>query len=160
MTRSILTWERTSLWWEYQSTGAGCSGGSWSPPSLETFPTHLDVSLCHPCPCVTCSGLSCLGRGVGQDDVQKSLPTLPIMGFFEKAIRCILKTSYFTIHFLKILTEWLIIEVLWRMCFVTQHHSNDVKKNDMVVTFASSFCTSVAVMRGTRKPLHSCHCPV
>lgn len=105
------------------------------------------------CPCVTCPGLPCLGRGGGQDDVQKSLPTLPVLWFFEKVISYILKTSYFAICFLERLADGLIIEVLWRMCFITWYHSIDVKQNDMVVTFASDFCRSVVVTRVTRKPM-------
>ena len=42
-------------------------------PSLETFKTHLDVFLC------PCSGCPCSSRGVGQDGLQRSLPTPAIL---------------------------------------------------------------------------------
>ena len=42
-------------------------------PSVEAFKTHLDVFLC------PCSGCACSRRGVGQDHLQRSLPTPTIL---------------------------------------------------------------------------------
>ena len=74
---SVWTWGRTSSLWGRRSTGTGCPGRLWSLLLWRYSRPAWTRS------CAACSGWPCLGRGVGLDDPQRSLPTPTILWFCE-----------------------------------------------------------------------------
>ena len=77
---SVWTWGGTSSLWVWRSTGTGCAGRVWSlllwRYSRPTW-TRSCAAYCR---------WPCLGRGVGLDDPQRSLPTPTILWFCDSVI--------------------------------------------------------------------------
>ena len=73
----VWTWGRTSSLWGWQSTGTGCSGRLWSLLLWRYSRSAWTWS------CAACCRWPCLGRGVGPDDPQRSLPTPTILWFCD-----------------------------------------------------------------------------
>ena len=70
---SVWTWGRTSLLQGWQSTGTGCPERLW----ILLFWRHSKSTWMKSC--AVCSRWPCFSRGVGLDDLQRSLPTPTIL---------------------------------------------------------------------------------
>ena len=77
---SIWTWGRTSSLWGWRSTGTGCPGRLWSLLLWRYSRPAWTRS------CAACCRWPCLGRRVGLDDPQRSLPTPTILWFCDSVI--------------------------------------------------------------------------
>ena len=74
---SIWTWGRTSSLWGWRSLGSGCPGRLWSLLLWRYSRLVWTRS------CAACCRWPCFGRGFGQDDPQRSLPTPNILCFCD-----------------------------------------------------------------------------
>ena len=72
---SIWTGGRASSLWGWRSPGPGCPGRLWS-----LLLWRYSRTVWTGC-CAACSGWPCLGRGVGLNGPQRSLPTPTILWF-------------------------------------------------------------------------------
>jgi len=77
---SVWTRRRTSSLWGWWSTGTGCPGRLWSLLLWRCSKPAWMRS------CAACARWPCFGRGVGLDDLQRSLPTPNILWFCERAV--------------------------------------------------------------------------
>ena len=75
--RSVWTGGRTSSLWGWWSTGTGCPGKLWSLPLWRYWRPTLRRY------CAACCRWPCLGRRVGLDDPQRSLPNPNILWFCD-----------------------------------------------------------------------------